>query len=66
MSIMPTDRTSDWRRIFDRFGSLDGALRHKPASEKAKPDSETESGSPQGRPSGSVPPPMPQGRRVRK
>jgi hypothetical protein len=37
MSKMPTDRTSDWRRIFDRFGRADGALRDKPGAATAKP-----------------------------
>ncbi len=41
MSKMPTDRTSGWRRIFDRFGRADGVLRDKPGAETAKPGTDT-------------------------
>ena len=42
MSKMPTDRNADWQKIFDRFGSLDGPLRHKPTSDTARPVSKSD------------------------
>ena len=59
MSKMPTDRTSDWRRIFDRFGRPDGVRRCPPAPEPVRPEFETAHGPMLGRPVGNVEQPKP-------
>jgi hypothetical protein len=66
MSMMPNERTSEWHRIFDRFGSLDGARRHKPAGETAKPVSQPDSDRSGERANDALRQPMPQTRRSRK
>jgi len=66
MSMMPTDRNSDWQKFFDRYGSLDGGRRQKPLTGNGKPASEADSNCGEGRPSGSLPQPAPQDRRARK
>ena len=64
MSMMPTDRNSDWQKFFDRFGSLDGGRQRKPLPEKGKPVIETDSTRGEGPPSGSRPQSAPQDRRA--
>ena len=41
MSKMPTDRISEWSRIFDRFGCPDGVRRNPPAPDPVRPEFET-------------------------
>jgi hypothetical protein len=66
MSMMPNERTSEWNRIFDRFGRLDGARRQKPAGETAKPLSHPESDRAGEGANDALRQPMPQTRRSRK
>ncbi|MCW3099813.1 MAG: hypothetical protein JWL77_5431 [Chthonomonadaceae bacterium] len=66
MSMMPNERTSEWNRIFDRYGRLDGARRRKAAEETVKPVSQPDSDRSGERANDALRQSMPQTRRSRK
>lgn len=66
MSKMPTDRTSAWNGIFQRFGALDGGRHQKPALETERIERGTDTNLRNGHHQGSRPQTPPLGRNVRK
>ena len=66
MSKMPEDRTSEWNGIFQRFGTLDGGRRQRPALEPQRPSSKTDFDLRNGPSAGSLPQVPQPGRTGRK